>query len=119
MIEVINFLDNNINAWAMLIFAILCSATATTCLKFIGGGSSKLALVGVVVGYSLFLFLITLVMKRIDMSMGYAVWAGLSTVLMTVSGIVFFKEHLSFQKLVSLALVVVGVVLLNLSDIPM
>lgn len=117
MIEVINFLDNNINAWAMLIFAILCSATATTCLKFIGGGSSKLALVGVVVGYCLFLFLITLVMKRIDMSMGYAVWAGLSTVLMTISGIVFFKEHLSLQKLISLALVVIGVVLLNLSDV--
>lgn len=117
MIEIINFLDNNINAWAMLIFAIVCSATATTCLKFLGGGSSRIALVGVVVGYCLFLFLITLVMKRIDMSMGYAVWAGLSTVLMTISGIVFFKEHLSFQKIVSLTLVVIGVVLLNLSDV--
>lgn len=116
MTAVISFLDS-INVWVLLIFAIFCSASATTSLKFLGGGSSKLALVGVVTGYTLFLFLITIVMSRIDMSIGYAVWAGLSTVLMTISGVVFFKEHISVQKIVSLALVVLGVVLLNLSDV--
>ena len=114
MILLIDFL-NTINVWLLLIFAIFCSAFATTSLKFLGGGSSKIVLLGVVVGYALFLFIITLVMKRIDMSIGYAVWAGLSTVLMTISGFVFFKEHLSFQKIISLALVVAGVVLLNLA----
>lgn len=115
MTLLIDFL-NTINVWVLLIFAIFCSAIATTSLKFLGGGASKVALVGVVLGYLIFLFIITLVMKRIDMSIGYAVWAGLSTVLMTISGFVFFKEHLSLQKIISLALVVAGVVLLNLAS---
>lgn len=105
-----------VNVWVLLIFAIFCSAFATTSLKFLGGGSSKLTLIGVVVGYTFFLFLITLVMRRIDMSIGYAVWAGLSTVLMTISGAVFFKEQLTVQKIISLTLVVVGVIVLNLAD---
>lgn len=113
--EILNFLGT-INAWVLLVFAIFCSAFATMSLKFLGGGSPKIVLLGVIVGYSLFLFIITLVMQRIDMSIGYAVWAGLSTVLMTLSGAVFFKEHLSIQKVISLTLVVLGVILLNLSD---
>ena len=118
MSTVIHFIDS-INVWVLLIFAIFCSAFATTSLKFLGGGASKLTLAGVVIGYGLFLFLITLVMRRIDMSIGYAVWAGLSTVLMTISGTIFFKEHLTVQKIISLTLVVVGVVLLNLADMSM
>lgn len=115
MTEIFTFLAN-INVWVLLIVAIFCSAFATTSLKLLGCGSSKWTLAGVVVGYALFLFLITLVMSRIDMSIGYAVWAGLSTVLMTISGTLFFKEQLTVQKIMSLTLVVVGVVLLNLAD---
>lgn len=117
MTEVFSFLAH-INVWVLLIIAIFCSAFATTSLKLLGCGSSKWTLWGVVVGYTLFLFLITLVMSRIDMSIGYAVWAGLSTVLMTISGALFFKEHLTIQKIISLTLVVLGVILLNLADIP-
>lgn len=115
MTEIFAFFDA-INVWVLLIFAIFCSAFATTSLKFLGCGAPRYALLGVITGYTLFLFIITLVMSRIDMSIGYAVWAGLSTVLMTISGTIFFKEKLTFQKAISLTLVVVGVVVLNLAD---
>lgn len=115
MTEILAFFDS-INVWVLLIFAIFCSAFATTSLKFLGCGAPKYTLWGVIVGYTLFLFIITLVMSRIDMSIGYAVWAGLSTVLMTISGAIFFRERLTLQKLISLTLVVVGVVVLNLAD---
>ncbi len=115
MTEIITFFDS-INVWVLLVFAIFCSSFATTSLKFLGSGHSKWFLAYVVVGYTLFLFIITLVMRRIDMSIGYAVWAGLSTVLMTLSGAIFFKERLTLQKVISLALVVIGVVVLNLAD---
>ncbi len=107
---------NQINAWAILIFAIFCSAFGTTSLKFLGDGGSKLYLLGVICGYTLFLFLITLVMNRIDMSIGYAVWAGLSTVLMTLSGVIFFGDQLSRKKTIGLILIIIGVVGLNLAD---
>lgn len=115
MTEFFAFFDS-INVWVLLIFAIFCSAFATTSLKFLGCGGPKYTILGVIAGYTLFLFIITLVMSRIDMSIGYAVWAGLSTVLMTISGALFFREKLTLQKLISLTLVVVGVVVLNLAD---
>lgn len=107
---------NQINAWVILVFAIFCSAVGTTSLKFLGDGGSRFFLVGVVGGYALFLFLITLVLSRIEMSIGYAVWAGLSTVLMTLSGVVFFGDQLSSKKTIGLLLIIVGVVGLNLAD---
>ncbi len=105
---------DQINAWIILLTAIFFSSVGTTSLKFFSQNKKIYALAGVVVGYGLFLFLITLVLKRIDMSIGYAVWAGLSTVLMTLSGVIFFKESLNGVKLISLTLIIGGVIGLNL-----
>jgi len=54
-------------------------------------------------------------MKRIDMSITYAVWSGVGTVLTAVVGILLFKEGVSMAKLSGIGMVVGGVVLLNVS----
>jgi small multidrug resistance pump len=51
-----------------------------------------------------------------DVSIAYAIWAGLGTALITVVGIFWFKEPVNALKVVSLFIVVVGVIGLNLSD---
>lgn len=101
------------NAWLILIFAIICSAVGTTSLKFLAKTGRYYYLIGVFSGYALFLILITLVLKWIDMGVGYAVWAGLSTLLMTLSGVIFFHDSLSVKKIFSLTLIVIGVIILS------
>lgn len=103
-----------INPWLILFVAIFSSAVGTTALKFFTQRKKPLFLPIIVIGYTIFLFLITLVMERIDISVGYAVWAGLSTALMTLSGVIFFHERLSPIKVASLLLIISGVVGLNL-----
>ena len=55
-------------------------------------------------------------LKRIDVSIAYAIWAGLGTALIAVIGIFGFKEPVNALKMVSLLVIVAGVIGLNLSD---
>jgi len=58
----------------------------------------------------------TLALKGIDVSIAYAIWAGLGTALIAVIGIFWFKEPVNALKIISLIVVVAGVIGLNLSD---
>ena len=57
----------------------------------------------------------TIAIKRIEVSVAYAIWSGLGTALIAAIGIFWFKESMTLVKLVSLGLVIVGIVGLNLS----
>ena len=69
----------------------------------------------VVAGYAVALWLLSLVVRTMPVSVAYAVWAGLGTALVAVVGVVLLGEPLGWVRAVSLGLVVVGVVGLNLS----
>lgn len=64
-----------------------------------------------------FVVFLTLCLKKIDVSVAYAVWAGLGTALIAIIGILWFKEPLGALKVISLVLIVGGVVGLNLSGV--
>ena len=66
--------------------------------------------------YAISFSLFTLALKKIDVSIAYAIWAGLGTALITVIGIFWFKEPVNALKIISLIIVVAGVIGLNLSD---
>lgn len=72
--------------------------------------------VGVFVFYAGAFFTLTLVLKTIELSIAYAIWAGAGTAIIAVVGIVAFGEGASPLKIVSLCLVVAGVVGLQLSS---
>jgi small multidrug resistance pump len=58
---------------------------------------------------------VILVLKRLDLSVTYAVWSGVGTALAAMIGIAYFREPLTLFKMVSLALVVIGVIGLSLA----
>jgi len=64
--------------------------------------------------YSLSFGMLTLALKRIDVSVAYAVWSGVGTALIATIGVLWFKEPITALKLISLGLIVGGVVGLNL-----
>ncbi|HEY0952179.1 DMT family transporter [Nocardioides sp.] len=47
--------------------------------------------------------------------MAYAIWSGVGTALVAVAGYLFLDEPLGWVKVMSLALIVVGVLGLNLA----
>ena len=101
--------------WLYLIVAIVFEVAGTTAMKFSDGFSKTVPSVVMFVFYILSLVALTYALKKIDMSMAYAVWAGVGTALITAVGIVFFKEPSSMLKIVSIVLIIAGVVGLHLS----
>lgn len=103
-------------SWFYLIASILLEVSGTTCMKLSEGFTRLWPSVFVAVFYLLSLGGLTLALKQIDISLAYAIWAGIGTALIALIGIVYFQEPASPLKFISLVLVILGVVGLHLSD---
>jgi small multidrug resistance pump len=101
-------------AWTALTAAITSEVLATLALKPAGGGSVP-AIAGVVVGYVASFALMLIVLKKMEVSIAYAIWAGAGTALIAVLGMTFLGESTDAIKVGSILLVIIGVVGLNLS----
>jgi small multidrug resistance pump len=101
--------------WIFLIIAIIFEVAGTTSMKVSEGFTRAFPSVMIFVFYGLSFTALTLALKRLDISLAYAIWAGLGTVLITVIGILWFREPGSMIKYISIALIVIGVVGLNLA----
>lgn len=84
-------------------------------MKLSNGFSKLIPSILIFVFYAASFSVFTLALKKIDVSIGYAIWAGLGTALITVIGIFWFKEPVNALKMISLIVVIAGVIGLNLS----
>ncbi len=103
------------SSWFMLMMAIVFEVTGTTAMKLSDGFTRPLPSILLILFYFLSLAALTLALKRIEVSIAYAVWAGVGTVLVAVVGILWFREPVSLLKVGSILLIVTGVVGLHLS----
>lgn len=105
------------NPWLALACAILVEVAGTLCLKVASDATTfagRLAPgIGVAVFYGATLVLMAISMKSLDVGLTYTVWAGAGTALVTVAGIVLFNESFAWPKLVGVALVAAGVMVLH------
>jgi small multidrug resistance pump len=102
-------------SWLYLVLAIVLEVSGTTSMKLSQGFTKVLPSVLMFVFYGLSLSALTLALKKIDVSLAYAVWSGLGTALIASIGVLWLKEPLNTLKVVSLMLIVIGVIGLNLS----
>lgn len=64
------------------------------------------------------LFFLSVALKKIDVGIGYAVWAGIGAIGAALLGPVFFDETLTLTKAFWLAVIIGGVIWLKLADSP-
>ncbi len=64
------------------------------------------------------LFALSVALKKIDVGIGYAVWAGIGAFGAALLGPVFFNEVLTPMRMLWLAVIISGVVWLKLADSP-
>ncbi|HYV05642.1 MAG TPA: multidrug efflux SMR transporter [Blastocatellia bacterium] len=101
--------------WVYLVLAILLEVCGTTCMKLSDGFTKAVPSVLLFVFYTLSFGMLTLALKKLDVSVAYAVWSGMGTALIATIGVLWFKEPVTALKLISLGLIILGVVGLNLS----
>lgn len=102
--------------WLWLVVSILLEVAGTTSMKLSQGFERLLPSVLVFVFYGLSFFAFGLALKRLDLSLAYAIWAGVGTALIVVIGIFWFREPAGLVRLGGIGLIIAGVVLLNLSS---
>jgi small multidrug resistance pump len=101
--------------WVLLFAAILLEVAGITSMKLSRGFAEPLPSLAVPVFYVLSAAAVILALKRLDLSVTYAIWSGVGTALAAMIGIAYFREPLSLFKLASILLVVLGVVGLSLA----
>ena len=101
--------------WIFLCAAILLEVAGITAMKLSRGFIEPIPSIAVPVCYVLSAAAVILALKRLDLSVTYAIWSGVGTALAALIGIAYFRETLTLFKLGSLALVIVGVVGLSLA----
>ncbi|WP_336036361.1 DMT family transporter [Halobacterium yunchengense] len=101
-------------AYAYLAAAIAAEVTGTTALKLSEGLTEPAPSVAVVAGYAGSFYLLGLVLEELPVGVVYATWAGAGVVATAAVGVVVFDEAMDVAGVVGMALVVAGVLLLNL-----
>jgi small multidrug resistance pump len=102
-------------AWIYLSAAIATEVLGTVFLRETEGFTKPAPSIFVIATFVVSLWLTALALKSLEISLAYAVWAGVGTAAVAVIGMALLGESVNALKLASIALVIGGVVGLNLS----
>ncbi|WP_433246759.1 DMT family transporter [Streptosporangium sp. CA-135522] len=102
-------------AWVLIIVAGLFEVAMAYSLKMSQGFSVPLPGVAFVVFAVLSFGLLSLGLRSLEVGTAYAVWTGIGAVGTAGLGMLFLGEDASFLKVASIALILAGVVGLNLA----
>ena len=101
-------------SWFFLLLAGFFEICFTVALKYSQGFSKLIPSIITVVFIVLSFFSVSQAMKTISIGTAYAVWAGIGAAGTVLTGIIFFGDSYHFIRLISIALIVIGIVGLKL-----
>ncbi|NCV07240.1 MAG: QacE family quaternary ammonium compound efflux SMR transporter [Actinobacteria bacterium] len=101
-------------AWILLSIAIAAEILGTLSLKASDGLSKLWPSLGVLIGYALAFTLMAISLKKLDVGITYAIWSGVGIIGAAIGGVIFFDQHLSRMTIIGMAIIIVGVVVMNL-----
>ncbi len=102
--------------WVILGLGIVFEVLGTVCMKLAEGFTRLVPSILVFVFYLLALVALVFVLKRLPVSIAYAIWASAGTALIAVIGIVWFREPVTIIKAISILLIIAGIAGLELFD---
>ncbi|GHB13934.1 MULTISPECIES: DMT family transporter [Streptomyces] len=100
--------------YGLLAAAIAAEVAGTTAMKYSEGFTRLWPPLATVVGYVLAFALLAQTLKTLSVGTAYAIWAGAGTAAVAAIGIIWMGESAGPAKLAGVALIVAGVVVLNL-----
>ena len=99
--------------YIFLILTILVESAAILLMKLSHGFQHKSFGILAIVFYAAGFFLLTWSLKYLPVGLANAIWAGASTLIVALMGFLFFKETFTWQQLIFLVFIVIGLVGLN------
>tara|TARA_B100000029_G_scaffold346185_1_gene338559 strand:- start:540 stop:869 length:330 start_codon:yes stop_codon:yes gene_type:complete len=99
--------------YLFLFGAIFCEVAGTMLLPATQNFTKLTPTFILAVCYLTAFYLLTFVVNKLPIAIVYATWSGLGIFTIAILGYIFFKQNLSWQSVLGLFLIVIGVILVN------
>lgn len=93
--------------------AIIFEIIATSALKKSEEFTRLLPSIITIIGYCGAFYFLSFAIRTIPVGIAYAIWSGVGIVLITIIGAVVFKQIPDLPAIIGLALIMIGVVVIN------
>jgi len=103
-----------LKTYLFLIGAIFCEVAGTMLLPVSQNFTKLIPTALLTVFYLTAFYLLTYVVNKLPIAIVYATWSGLGIFTIAILGYIFFNQNLSWQSLLGLFLIILGVALVNL-----
>lgn len=94
--------------------AILLEVCGTLMLPFTEKFTKPLPTIGLAVFYGLSFYLMTFTLGKLPLAVVYATWSGMGIFAISVGSFYLLNQSLSWQVIVGMVLIVLGVTLVNI-----
>ena len=101
-----------------LALAIAAELVGTTYLKYSEGYTKLLPSVISIVSYAFCFYIFSKSLLTINLSVSYATWSAVGLIVTSLISVFIFKEGITPAGIAALAMITVGVVILNLYGTP-
>lgn len=105
-----------LECWLSLAVAIVFGVLGTISMKVSHGLEHIKPAVSLAIFYTISFIAMTFALKYLQLSVVYAIWSGVGTILVAMVGVLYFSESLSLRKVLFLLLIVLGVTGIHLGD---
>ena len=102
-----------VKTYIFLFGAIFCEVAGTMLLPVSKNFTKLIPTLSLAVFYLVAFYLLTFVVNKLPIAIVYATWSGLGIFTIALLGYIFFKQTLSWQAILGLFLIVIGVILVN------
>ena len=100
-------------SYLILFLAIVFETVATSFMKQSEQFTKLIPAIVTIVGYIGAFYCLSIVMKTIPVGIAYAMWSGVGIILITLIGLVVFKQHLDLAAFIGLGFISAGVIIIN------
>ncbi|MFT8421349.1 MAG: multidrug efflux SMR transporter [Gluconacetobacter sp.] len=104
----------DVTAYLHLAMAIIAEVFATSCLKYTDQFTRPVPTLLTFGGYGIAFFFLSLTLRVLPTGIAYAIWSGAGIVLISAINWIWLKQRLDAPAVAGMALIVLGVAVINL-----
>ena len=103
-----------LKTYLFLVGAIICEVCGTMLLPVTQNFTKLTPTIFLAIFYLSAFYLLTFVVDKIPIAIVYGTWSGLGIFTIAILGYIFFKQSLSWQSIIGMVFIVIGVTLVNI-----
>ncbi len=102
------------STYIYLAIAIIAEVTATSTLKLTEEFTKPIPSLVVVIAFGVSLYFMTLTLRTLPVGVMYAFWSGFGIILITIFGMLIYKQTPDLPAIIGMLLIIIGVVTISL-----